>query len=177
MSVCVGASLFPAAPDGPDTCVAPRPPPRPPLARVPAHTHRGSRSTFPGMGPGAESNPAALRIKYGVIPKNSGICPNLARNQKWDIYIISLFSQAPVASWLCAKKTNASSRHVGQEARCARHRCAKAPSRRPGHTVWVPGERSAGRKSIRHITQSIVELAQTYVTRASNAPRPLKGRN
>ena len=36
---------------------------------------------------------------------------------------------------LCANKRPNSSRHVAQEAQCARPRCAKAPSRRPGHTA------------------------------------------
>ena len=33
---------------------------------------------FPGIGPEAESNPVTLRIKYGIIPKKSGIYPNPA---------------------------------------------------------------------------------------------------
>ena len=37
---------------------------------------------FTGIGPDAESNPATLRIKYGIIPKNSGIYPNPAAESK-----------------------------------------------------------------------------------------------
>ena len=39
-------------------------------------------STFPGIGPEAESNPVILRIKYGIIPKKCGIYPNPAAELK-----------------------------------------------------------------------------------------------
>ena len=33
---------------------------------------------FTGIGPEAKSNPVTLRIKYGICPGISGICPNPA---------------------------------------------------------------------------------------------------
>jgi hypothetical protein len=35
-------------------------------------------SIFTGMSPEAKSNAVTLRIKYGIIPKKSGIYPNPA---------------------------------------------------------------------------------------------------
>ena len=60
------------------------------------------------MGPEAESNPATatLRIKYGIIPKNSGICPNPAAESK--VGYIPLFWHATVASSRCACTLRAS---------------------------------------------------------------------
>ena len=92
---------------------------------------------------------------------------------------------------LCANKRPNSSRHVAQEAQCARPRCAKAPSRRPGHggclrLANVPhlarrraaGERSAGRvqkyiDDVCHLTCPNIR----HLILNENAPRPTKGRN
>ena len=38
--------------------------------------------TFPGIGPEAESNHVTLRIKYGKIPKKTGISPDPAAESK-----------------------------------------------------------------------------------------------
>ena len=43
---------------------------------------RQSRFRFTGIGPDAESNPATLRIKYGINPGKSGICPIPAAESK-----------------------------------------------------------------------------------------------
>ena len=51
---------------------------------------------FTGIGPDAESNPATLRIKYGINPGISGICPIPAAESK--VGYIPLFWRATVAS-------------------------------------------------------------------------------
>ena len=43
---------------------------------------RAQCSPFPGIGPDAESNPATLRIKYGINPGISGIYPIPAAESK-----------------------------------------------------------------------------------------------
>ena len=50
---------------------------------------------FPGIGPAAESNPATIRIKYGINPGISGICPIPAAESK--VGYIPLFWRATVA--------------------------------------------------------------------------------
>ena len=45
------------------------------------HTH-DQCGIFTGIGPEAKSSPATLRIKYGMIPKKSGIYPNPAAESK-----------------------------------------------------------------------------------------------
>ena len=45
--------------------------------------HIGTQfSIFTGIGPEAKSIPVTLRIKYGIIPKKSGIYPNPAAESK-----------------------------------------------------------------------------------------------
>jgi hypothetical protein len=56
---------------------------------------------FPGIGPEAKSNPATLRINYGIIPKMVFI-PIGLRNQKWDKYH---FSGAHATVFLARIKT------------------------------------------------------------------------
>ena len=51
---------------------------------------------FPRIGPDAESNPATLRIKYGMNPGISGICPIPAAESK--VGYLPLFWRATVAS-------------------------------------------------------------------------------
>ena len=51
---------------------------------------QGQCSIFTGMSPEAKSNAVTLRIKYGIIPKKSGIyVPIRLRNQIWDKYHFS----------------------------------------------------------------------------------------
>ena len=71
---------------------------------------------FPGMSPEAESNPATLRIKYGIHPGISGICPIPAAESK--VGYIPLFGHATVAS----------------------SRGARAPLAKRGRSPW-PGRR------------------------------------
>ena len=52
--------------------------------------------TFPGIGPEAESNHVTLRIKYGKIPKKTGISPDPAAESK--VGYIPPFWHATVAS-------------------------------------------------------------------------------
>ena len=46
------------------------------------HTSHDQCFPFPGIGPAAESNPATIRIKYGINPGISGICPIPAAESK-----------------------------------------------------------------------------------------------
>ena len=50
---------------------------------------------FTGIAPAAESNPATIRIKYGINPGISGICPIPAAESK--VGYIPLFWRATVA--------------------------------------------------------------------------------
>ena len=50
---------------------------------------------FTGIGPDAESNPATLRIKYGMIPKKAGISPDPAAES--NVGYIPPFWHATVA--------------------------------------------------------------------------------
>jgi hypothetical protein len=65
---------------------------------------------------------------------------------------------------LCANKRPNSSRHVAQEAQCARSRCAKAPSRRPGHggclrLANVPHARRRAREGERSLQRDSKNIA------------------
>ena len=78
------------------------------------------------------------------------------------------------------KKTINSSRHVAKEAQCARPRCAKAPSRRPGHggcpslanVASRAGERSAGEVCRRTCPNRIV-IKQSNAAQKSKNQIPL----
>ena len=136
-----------------------RAPPPPPLSRASRHTHPGSRSTFPGMGPEAESNPAALKIKYmGLSQKivvfvpiwlgiKSRICTyHFSRRHLWLPLALREKDQHQLTT-----------RGPGSTVCTASLRKSAEPASWP-HTRRVPGERSAGRKSIT-ISRRVVELA------------------
>ena len=68
------------------------------LARARRRARGGARAQcfpFTGIGPAAESNPATIRIKYGINPGISGICPIPAAESK--VGYIPLFWRATVA--------------------------------------------------------------------------------
>ena len=83
---------------------------------------RSEKQCFPftGIGPAAESNPATIRIKYGINPGISGICPIPAAESK--VGYIPLFWRATVA-W---------------------SRGARAPLAKRGRPPW-PGRRLGAR--------------------------------
>ena len=75
----------------------PRAPARGTAARAHrAHTAHTQCGIFPGIGPAAESNRVTLRIKYGKIPKKTGISPDPAAESK--VGYIPPFWHATVAS-------------------------------------------------------------------------------
>ena len=80
---------------------------------------------FPGMSPEAESNPAALRIKYGIHPGISGICPIPAAESK--VGYIPLFWRATVASSRCARAPFGQARAPAVAWTPARRFCATMP--------------------------------------------------
>ena len=121
-------------------------------------THSSSSSTamppsshqcfpFTGIGPDAESNPAALRIKYGINPGVSGIHPIPAAESK--VGYIPLFWHAAVArpcvfvraesmpkaatDWASRSSTSrrVSAAHLGWVRAAALPRGRTVPARRP----------------------------------------------
>ena len=86
---------------------------------------------FTGIGPDAESNPATLRIKYGINPGISGICPIPAAESK--VGYIPLFWHATVASSRCACTLRASAgARRGHDAGSALLRSKAVPTVLPG---------------------------------------------
>ena len=116
------------------------PPREPCLTGVPAHHRwktvsfgapRAQCFRFTGIGPDAESNPAILRIKYGINPRISGICPIPAAESK--VGYIPLFWHATVASSRCACTLRASAgARRGHDAGSALLRSKAVPTVLPG---------------------------------------------
>ena len=80
---------------------------------------------FTGIGPDAESNPATLRIKYGINPGISGICPIPAAESK--VGYIPLFWHATVASSRCPRAPFGQARAPAVARTPARRFCAARP--------------------------------------------------
>ena len=101
---------------------------------------------FTGIGPDAESNPATLRIKYGINPRISGICPIPAAESK--VGYIPLFWHATVASF----------------------RGARAPLAKRGRPPW-PGRRlgAFARRGRAHCTSGTRAVSCLVFFRAKRA--------
>ena len=116
-------------------------------------TQRQQCFPFPGIGPAAESNPATIRIKYGINPGISGICPIPAAESK--VGYIPPFWHATVArpcvfvraeSMPKAAKPGLGKSHLSDLVQCTLNGSAQRPSpeehrARPAATVPAQANR------------------------------------